>query len=104
MAPESGDFILGNRDGFVRLAVASLKAAQGEAQSFRNAKWVKIEDLDWGISGLKPDSSAHIYLPEKQSRFQKLWRSVFGLLAVLLLILFILVGFITSVRWALHVS
>jgi hypothetical protein len=92
MPPDSGDFILGNRDGFVRLAVASPKADRGEAQSFKDKDWVRIEDLDWGISGLKPDPSAHI------------WRSGLGSLVVLLLVLFILVGSITTVRLALHVS
>jgi hypothetical protein len=104
MSPETGDFILGNRDGFVQLAVASLKAAQGEVQSFKNKDWVKIDDLDWRISGLKPDPIAHIYQPVKKTRFQKAWRNVLGTLAVLMLVLFILVGFITSVRWALHVN
>ncbi len=104
MAPESGDFILGNRDGFVRLAAASLRASLGEEQSFEKKDWVIIEDLDWGISGLKPDSSAHIYLPVKRTRLQKLWNSAWGFLLVLLLVIFIFVGFIASVRWVLHVS
>lgn len=97
LPPDSGNFILGNRDGFICLAVAALKAAQGEEQSFKGKPWVKIEDLDWGVRGLKLDPNAHIYLPTKRTRFQKAWRNVLGLLVVLLIVVCALIGFATVV-------
>jgi len=100
--PDSGEFILGNRGGFVHLAITSLKAALGKAQSFENESWLVIEDLDWGIKGLKPDESAHIYLQAKLTRTQRIRRSIFGFLIVFLAALFLIVGSITIVRWIIH--
>ena len=97
--PDSGSFILGNRDGFIRLAAASLKAAQGEEQSFKGQPWVAIADLDWSIRGLKPDPSAHIYLPTRLTRFQKMREKGLGILMFLLVALCILVGLGTIIKW-----
>lgn len=102
LPPDSGKFIVGNRDGFIRLAVASLKAAQGEEQPFKRESWVSVEDLDWGVAGLKPDDSAHIYLRTPRTRLQRLRSKVFGFVAALLLLLCLLVGFCTIVRWIFH--
>jgi hypothetical protein len=70
MPPDVG-FISGNSSGFVKLAIASLKAAQGKAQSFKEAPWVGACEYDWMLSGLTPDENAHIYLPKKKG--QKSW-------------------------------
>jgi hypothetical protein len=67
MPPDSGDFIIGNPEGFVHLAIASLRAAKGEKQSFKDHSWWVNYELDWAIPGLKPDSSAHIYLGNARS-------------------------------------
>jgi hypothetical protein len=67
MPPDAG-FINGNSTGFVKLAIASLKAAQGEAQSFKGQSWVGTGDYDWMLGGLTPDENAHIYLPPKKTR------------------------------------
>jgi hypothetical protein len=102
LPPDSGQFLIGNRGGFVHLAMASLKAAQGEEQRFKKVSWFVIEDLDWGVAGLKPDESAHIYLPAKQTRVQKAIRSATGLLVALLATVCLLVGFINIIRWIVH--
>jgi hypothetical protein len=98
LPPGSGDFIIGNRDGFVRLARAALRAAQGEQQSFKDASWVCAQDLNWSVAGLKMDESAHIYLPVKLTRFEKLRQSIFGLIIVALVLICLFVGFVTVVR------
>jgi len=66
MPPDSGEFIRGNSGGFVRLAIASLKAAQGQSQNFRGEPWIGIEEYDWILGGLKHDADAHLYLPKKK--------------------------------------
>jgi hypothetical protein len=68
LPPDSGEFIHGNEGGFVYLAIASLRAAQGEKQSFKNAPWVGSYEFDWFMHGLCPDSEAHVYLPTKQRK------------------------------------
>jgi hypothetical protein len=67
MAP-GAEFISGNSTGFVKLAIASLKAAQGQAQRFKGLPWVGTGDYDWMLSGLTPDENAHTYLPPKKTR------------------------------------
>ena len=99
LPPDSSRFILGNRDGFIRLAAASLKAAQGEEQSFKGQPWVHTEELDWRIDGLKPDPSAHIYLPTRFTRFQEMRQKVLGILVFLLVVLCLLVGLGTIIKW-----
>jgi hypothetical protein len=103
LPPDSSQFLIGNQGGFIHLAVASLKAAQGTAQSFKKVPWFVAYELDWSLSGLKPDENAHTYLPAKLTRAQRVIRSSAGLLVVLLAALSILVGFVTIVRWIVHV-
>jgi hypothetical protein len=67
LPPDTG-FINGNSGGFVQLAIASLKAAQGEPQSFKGQPWVGVYEYDWMLGGLTPDESAHIYLLPKKTR------------------------------------
>jgi hypothetical protein len=66
MPPDSGEFIRGNSGGFVRLAIASLRAAQGQPQTFRHEPWLGVDEQDWILQGLKPDTNAHAYLPKKK--------------------------------------
>lgn len=86
--PDNSAFLLGNRDGFVQLAIASLRAAQGQDQSFKKVPWVCEEDLDWGLLGLKYDSSAHIYLRPPQ----KWWGKFLSAILPLALLVCLLVG------------
>jgi hypothetical protein len=73
LPPDAG-FISGNSGGFVQLAIASLKAAQGEAQSFEGQPWVGAwEQYDWMLSGLTPDENAHNYLPLKKNKWKYRW-------------------------------
>ncbi len=62
VSPESRGYLRGNRGGFVRLAIAALKAANGERQDFKKQDWVRCEDLDWIAGGLEYDESADMYL------------------------------------------
>jgi hypothetical protein len=68
MSPDSGNFINGNAGGFVHLAIASLRAAQGEQQSFKNASWVGVDETDWILHGLTPNADAHLYRPTKRRK------------------------------------
>jgi len=86
VAPDQGESILGNRGGFLHLAVAALKASRGEEQKFKAATWVCQNDFDWQIAGLKPDTDAHLHIPEKRTRFQRLRGEILG--SVLLLVVF----------------
>lgn len=99
VAPDQGESILGNRGGFLHLAVSALKAARGEEQKFKNAEWVCHEDIDWQIAGLKPDPLAHVYRPEKRTRFQRLRGEVFGGVLLLAVFGFLVTGWITFWNW-----
>jgi hypothetical protein len=99
MPPDMGDSILGNRGGFFHLAIAALKAARGEEQKFEDAPWVYHNDIDWQIHGLKPDPNAHIYLPEKQTRFQQIKGAVLGYVLLFALVGLIVTGFVTFLGW-----
>ena len=96
--PDSGKFIVGNRDGYVQLAIASLKAAQGSTQSFKEAPWVAEVDLDWALAGLQYDPSAHIYLPPKQTTWGRFWNAT----APLVLAVCFIVGVGTIVYGLIH--
>ncbi len=100
--PDSGEFILGNRNGFVCLAMACLKAAMGKVQSFENESWIVAIEHDWGLKGLQPDENAHIYLPTKLTRSQKIRRSTILFLIFSLIVLWLAIGLITSIRWIIH--
>ena len=100
LPPDDHAFMIGNRGGFVRLAMASLKAALGKEQSFKNEPWIVNQDIDWGIKGLKPDENAHISLAElsRPRRFGNL----IGCSILIVAILLILIGLVTTVRWITH--
>ena len=99
MPPDSGDFIIGNSGGFVRLAIAALMAAQGQPQAFKNEAWVSVQDLDWGVQGLKLDPTAHIYLPPKRTRLQHIGGSLWGYCLLLLVVGVWVTGFVTILHW-----
>jgi hypothetical protein len=103
MPPDSGDFIIGNPEGFVHLAIASLRAAKGEKQSFKDHSWWVNYELDWAIPGLKPDPSAHIYLPSKLTGFKLFLSNVWGYGAPLLAAVCLVVGLGTIIHWAMQI-
>ena len=99
LPPDSGDFIIGNQGGFVRLAIASLKAAQGERQLFKNKPWISDDDLDWSSRGLKYDEHAPLHLPAKRTLFQKILRSILGFSLMGIFLVCFVVGLITTFHW-----
>ena len=72
LAPDTDAYVLGNREGYVQLAIASLKAAQGADQSFSDVAWVGTEELDWGLKGLRYDATADKYLPRPKTRVSRI--------------------------------
>jgi len=99
MPPDSGKFIIGNTGGFIRLAIASLKAAQGQKQDFKSEPWFRDADIDWTVKGLESDESAHVYLSPKLTRIQRIFRSIVGFLVPLLFAICLMVGVVTVVYW-----
>ena len=100
--PDSGEFILGNRNGFVCLARLCLKAGMGKVQSFENEPWIVAVEHDWEIKGLMPDENAHTYLPIKPTRSQKIRQSIILYSILSFIVLCIIIGLITIVRWIAH--
>ena len=98
LPPDSGQFIIGNSGGFVSLAIAALKAAQGEPQPFKDARWVGQKDLDWALKGLQHDPSAHIYLPPKPT----IWLNILRFIVPVFLMLCLAAGFVSVIRWGYH--
>ncbi len=94
LPPDTGQFIIGNSPGLIKLAIASLRAAGGEEQTFKGKSWVSKDDLDWGINGLRLDPSAHIYLRPKQTKFQRLRNNSLSLSLLVVILICTLVGFI----------
>ena len=99
MPPDSEEFIIGNESGFVRLAIAALQAAQGEEQRFEKQEWVVAEDYDWGVRGFKPDEYAHLYLPEKLTKWQRVRQSIIGLTVLAVVLAIMLAGLISIGTW-----
>jgi hypothetical protein len=94
LAPDSDAYVLGNREGYIHLAIASLKAAQGSDQSFKDVPWVDTEELDWGLHGLRYDPSAHTYLRPAETRWGKFWSAAIPLvLAVCFLVGVVTIGY-----------
>lgn len=98
LPPDSGQFIIGNSGGFVSLAIAALKAAQGEPQPFKNARWVGEQDLDWALKGLQHDPDAHIYLPPTPT----IWLKTMRFIVPVFLMLCLVIGFASVVQWGYH--
>ena len=91
--------MIGNRGGYIELAMSALKAAQGSTQTFKNAKWLQVEDFDWGINGLKFDARAHVYLRLPESLFSKIIHIVLALAFLVVLV----VGVGTIGYWIFHI-
>jgi hypothetical protein len=88
LPPDAG-FISGNPGGFVHLAIASLRAAQGQEQSFRDKPWAGQWEYDWMLAGLKPDAEAHRYLPTKRRKINdKLMLTIAAFLGIAILACF----------------
>jgi hypothetical protein len=99
MPPDMGESILGNRGGFIRLAVAAMRAAQGQNQDLIKQPWVCAEDFDWQIKSLSYDEYAHIHLPEKPTKWQRRRQNAIGLAVGLSLMGCLAVGFLTITHW-----
>jgi len=102
MPPDSKSFLMGNQTGLINLALASLHAALGEKQTFKNNPWLVIEDYDWDLAGIALDEDAHIYLPPPQTKWQKFRRNFFGAAVGFLLAASILVGLGTIASWLIR--
>ncbi|WP_263367934.1 hypothetical protein [Edaphobacter bradus] len=99
MPPDSKSFLVGNQGGFLHLAIASLHAAIGEKQTFKDKPWFGVEDYDWQIAGLTPDADARIYLRSPLSKWQKLRGNILGVSIGLSILACLIVGFCTIVYW-----
>jgi hypothetical protein len=99
MPPDSGKFIIGNREGFVQLAIAALKAAQGGTLPFEKEPWCAEDEMDWGVRGLKFDEYAHMHLPEKATPLQKTGRTIFGYFMVISIASIFVTGWVTACHW-----
>jgi hypothetical protein len=102
LPPDSGGFIIGNAQGFVKLAMASLRAAQGEEQSFKDYPWWVDCELDWSLPGLKPDPSAHVYLPPRRDGLRHLLIKAFGYGLFFTAAICLIVGIGTIIYWLRH--
>ena len=99
MPPDHSNFLQGNRSGLVNLALASLRAAQGEKQTFKDNPWLVLEDYDFPLSGIELDEEAHIYLPVTLTKWQSFTKDFCGAVVGSLVLAFILIGCITSIKW-----
>jgi hypothetical protein len=102
LAPDNDAYVLGNREGYLKLAIASLRAAQGNDQSFKDTPWISTEELDWGLSGLRYDSAAHTYLRLPRTRAGRVRDKLFLLASSVLGIVILgtfCVGLIEIISW-----
>ena len=102
LPPDADQFIIGNRGGLVRLAIAALKAEQGEQQSFVRSDWVFEDDLDWGIKGLALDEHAHLYIPEKTSKVRQLLGKTTGYGFLIVIVIVFVAGIMSISHWLWH--
>jgi hypothetical protein len=101
MLPFKDDSIRGNSGGFIRLAIAALRASQGENQRFSEKAWVKQGEFIT-VQGLTFDSDAHRWEPKRLSNGLewKRWRqSITAWLIILSVLLCLAVGFGTITHW-----
>ena len=102
LAPDADAYVLGNREGYVKLAIASLKAAQGDNQSFKDTEWVGTEELDWGLSGFRYDSEAHTYLRPPKTPVgkvrDKFFLVLFSILGIAIVGIFS-IGLVEFISW-----
>ena len=103
MPPDFPNFLQGNRGGLVNLAIASLRAAEGEKQTFKNNPWLVVQDYDFDLAGIELDEDAHIYLPPVLTKRQTFRKNFWGAVVGLLVVASIAVGFVTIIYWLIHV-
>jgi hypothetical protein len=99
LPPDADRFIIGNKGGLLQLAIAALKAAQGEEQLFDKVPWVVEEDADWGVKGLKLDDYAHLHLPEKKSRAGQVLGRIWGYSILVAVSAIFVTGSATASHW-----
>jgi hypothetical protein len=102
LPPDADQFMIGNRGGLVRLAIAALKAEQGERQSFAKSDWVFEDDLDWGVKGLALDEYAHLYIPEKTSKGRQFLGSVAAYVLLAVIVIIFVAGVASVSHWLWH--
>jgi len=102
LPPDSDRFIIGKKGGLIRLAIATLRAAQGEKQSFANSAWVYEDDMDWGIKGIQLDATAHLFIPERKSKTRLLIEKVASYSVVIAIASIFVVGVVTISNWLGH--
>ncbi len=103
VSPESSGYLSGNRGGFVRLAIAALKAAEGVKQDFRKQEWVRCQEYDWVLGGFEYDESAHIYQapdPLTKPWWKRKLNNALGILVLALVFALIVIGFISVIHFA----
>ncbi len=87
----------------MQLAIASLKAAQGETQTFKKEPWFVVQDYDYDLAGLEFDESADIYLskPASPNRVKRFLFQLCGMLFLLGIAAIFGLGLLTSINWLL---
>jgi hypothetical protein len=99
---DSDRFIIGNKGGLIRLAIATLRAAQGEKQSFVNSDWVYEDDIDWGVKGIELDETAHVSIPEKKSKVRLVIEKLVAYTVLIAIVSIFVVGIVTLSHWLWH--
>ena len=102
LPPDSDRFIVGNKGGLIRFAIATLKAVQGEEQSFADSDWVYEDDIDWGIKGIQLDETAHVYIPAKKSKTRLTIEKLVGYTVLIAIVSIFVVGIVTISHWLWH--
>jgi hypothetical protein len=102
LPPDSDRFIIGNKGGLIRLAIATLRAAQGEKQSFVDSDWVYEDDIDWSVKGIELDETAHTFIPEKKSKTRLVLEKVVSYSVVIAIVSVFVVGIVTISHWLWH--
>jgi hypothetical protein len=102
MPPDSQSFLQGNRGGLVYLAIASLRAATGRKQIFKDNPWLVVEDYDFDLAGIELDEAADICLPPVLSKWQIFKNNFFGYAFVIVFLAMFGIGFVTSVNFLIR--
>jgi len=85
--------ILGNRGGYLNLALASLSAAQGQDQELGDQAWA------WEIDTLKFNADAHIDPPKRITEWHRRAKNALNLALLALILTFLIIGLLTVLRW-----
>jgi len=90
--------ILGNRAGFLRLAILALEAAQGDNIQFKNHAW--IEEEGWRITGFTYVEA--IAQPQLDPPFWRSPQQIFGWLFVSAIAGIFLLGLLSALGTVRH--